>query len=158
MHALSAERIAQVGQDFVTASHRRPNIPKGVYALQSALDEIKANRAKQAAKQKPGRRPKRTYRAARRCRSALLAQALIEHVNGIYQLDSEHCGKTQYRKSGGDFLINWEDGDTPHCWAITDDIDRMGIYTINGDQPLPPREGWEPYYATSPAPTIEYNL
>ena len=88
----------------------------------------------------------------------MLAQALIEHVNGIYQLDSEHCGKTQYRKSGGDFLINWEDGDTPHCWAITDDIDRMGIYTINGDQPLPPREGWEPYYATSPAPTIEYNL
>ena len=34
----------------------------------------------------------------------------------------------------------------------------MGIYTINGDQPLPPREGWEPYYATGPAPTIKYNL
>ena len=90
--------------------------------------------------------------------SLCVVGAGLEHVNGIYQLDSEHCGKTQYRKSGGDFLINWEDGDTPHCWAITDDIDRMGIYTINGDQPLPPREGWEPYYATSPAPTIEYDL
>ena len=56
--------------------HTAGPIPKGVYALQSALDEIKANRAKQAAKQKPGRRPKRTYRAACRCRSALLAQAL----------------------------------------------------------------------------------
>lgn len=156
MHALSAERIAQVGQDFVTASHRRPNIPKGVYALQSALDEIKANRAKQAAKQKPGRRPKRTYRAARRCRSALLAQALSTSTASTSSTASTAAKHS--RKSGGDFLINWEDGDTPHCWAITDDIDRVGIYTINGDQPLPPREGWEPYYATSPAPTIEYNL
>ena len=155
MHALSAERIAQVGQDFVH-SFTPPAYSKGVYALQSALDEIKANRAKQAAKQAgasaqediPGGPPL----------SLCVVGAGLERVNGIYQLDSEHCGKPQYRKSGGDFLINWEDGDTPHCWAITDDIDRMGIYTINGDQPLPPREGWEPYYATSPAPTIEYNF